>query len=346
MAKRPTRRKAHKIQPAVHTLSFELPVTGGGAIDNFTIDLSQCASLVNRRFYRQGINWAVAGMKFLTTEGMQITVQKLPNTWVMSNSWEKGFRSWQKMNDEALSESESVKPKFLDFKIYADSVHHTAGFGANLLPFNFDGAAAKQFATAGEWSASKFIIPDTSLGATGGVQEREVLATGANYPGAGASGLNAVSLIEGYAASRALPSVSDPNTPDDSIDADGVSPENWLQAIFNEGTQQSTDVLDLLSGPLAENNIAPYPFENDGTATDTQYPGGANQLPGLEVHDIESVTSTTVGGQTRIKGGNFPCGLIRVVCAKSSSGPTQPVLQVDLVPGSHRGYLCEPMTDM
>jgi hypothetical protein len=142
-----------------------------------------------------------------------------------------------------------------------------------------------------------------------------------------------------------LPDVLDPNTPDDSVDTDGVSPENWLQATFNEGTQQSADVLDTMSGPLAENNIAPYPFENDGTATDTQYPGGANQGTGLEIHDNMNVQTTTIGGNTYLKGGNFPCGLIEFLF--TNSGTVGAVgIQIDLVPGDHRGYLCEPMTEM
>ncbi len=323
-----TRRR--KVEPAVESLFFTLVPNGPQ-----TIDLSQCASLMNRRFYRQGINWVVAGIKILTGTSGTITVSKLPNTWVMSNAWEKGFRAWMKMNKEALAESESVKPKFLDFKIYADNAHHTAGFGSNLLPVSSTLAVA----TAGEWEPSKFVIPDTNDGAVGGIDNREVIAVGASYPGAGASGINAVSLIEGYAASRGLPDVLDPNVPGDAADADGGTPENWMSALFNEGTQQ-TDVV--LEDMISENNIAPYPFENDGVNVDTMYPNGANQLSGLQIHDIDSVTPTTIGGITRLKGGNFPCGLIRV----DFDGEGTYGLQIDLVPGHHRGYLCEPMTEM
>ena len=30
--------------------------------------------------------------------------------------------------------SPSVRPRFMDFKIYADADHHAAGFGAPVLP--------------------------------------------------------------------------------------------------------------------------------------------------------------------------------------------------------------------
>ena len=344
MAKRKYSKRS-KIEPSVQTFTFANISTPPGTATANYIDLSQVASLVNRRFYRQGINWAVAGFKVLS-DGNPVSLQmnKLPNTWVMSNSWEKGFRAWQKMNREALAEAESIRPKFLDFKIYANAGHHTAGFGGNLLPQSGFGDVADP----GEWEPSKFVMPDTTQGATGGINNYEVIATGANFPGGGASGLNAVSLIEGYAASRGLPEVLDPNTPDDAADASGTTPENWLTALFNEGQAQDDQVI---TDMITENNVAPYPFENGpvvggGTFGDTMYPGGANQMVGLEVHDIEYVTGTTIGGTTRLKGGNFPCGLIEFAVVNSGDNESTLTLQIDLIPGNHRGYLCESMTEM
>lgn len=337
-----------KIEPAVQTLTFTVvvpaaPVGATSTVEAF-IDLSQCASLVNRRFYRQGINWAVAGMKFLSQPTLlagslngSITVEKLPETWVMSNSWEKSFRSWQRMNNEALEENESVRPKFLDFKIYADAAHHQAGYAANLLPVNVAGTA-----NAGEWEPSTVHIPSASPGYL--AADREIIAVGASYPGAGASGLNAVSMIEGYASSRALPGITEPNVPDDMADADGTTPQNWMTALFNDGTQQESDVLESMR---LDNNKAPYPYENDGVNADTMYPGGANQLTGLQIHDIEYVTGTTIGGTSRLKGGMFPCGLVALnLINRDENSDLLHTITIDLVPGHHRGYLCEPMTEM
>jgi hypothetical protein len=329
-------RRGKKMQPAVMSMIFNTAPTDGGTTGEFTIDLSQSASLLNRRFYRQGINWAVAGIKIITPGTGSIIIKKLPNTWVMSNAWTKGFKAWQKMNNEALDVADTVKPKFLDFKIYADEAHHNAGFGANLLPL---GSQLTE-ATVGEWVPSKFSQPDPAA-AAGVAYDREITAVGANYLGGGASGINTVSLIEGYANSRGLPYSEDPATPVDAADADTTTPENWLSAIFNEGTEQVADVLDDM---ITENNKAPYPFEGDGTHTDTQYPGGANQLNGLQIHDWESVSGTTIGGITRCKGGNFPCGLVRVDWTPVTTSNI--IIQVDLIPGNHRGYLCEPMLEM
>lgn len=335
------RRKARipqgkKLQPAVKTMRFFLTRDSPGEY----IDLSQCASLMNRRFYRQGLNWAVAGFTIFTSTGTgEIVISKIPDTWVASNSWEKGFHTWNKMNNEALEEVESVKPKFLDFKVYMDDGHHAAGVANNLIPVDSSGNPY----TLGEWEMSKIVIPVTPPGVVGvgEVISREFIWTGANYPGVSpATGLDAVSLIEGYAASRALPDVLDPNVPADAADADGGTPENWISATFNEGTEQDDEILGDM---ITENNIAPYPFENDGTNVDTQYPGGANQAPGLEVHDAVLVTTTTVGGKTSIPGSNFQGGLIKISNTIDSG---QITLQVHLVPGSHRGYMCQKMQDV
>jgi hypothetical protein len=271
----------------------------------------------------------------------QLSVNKLPNTWVMSNAWEKGFRAWQKMNNEALAEVPSIRPKFLDFKIYADATHHQAGYGANLLPISVNDHIAAGSAQPGEWEPSKVVIPLTD--GTDNAFSREIIAVGGNYTGnSPVTGLNAVSLIEGYANSRGLPNVLDPNVPADAASANGLAPQNWLTAMFNEGTDVDDHVLDDM---VSENNLAPYPFENDGTAIDTMYPGGPNQLQGLQIHSIETVTGTTIGGISRVKGGNFPCGLISIDTFNEGDSAGV-VVQIDLVPGNHRGYLCEPMTEM
>ena len=171
MAKRKSEyKRMKKIEPAVQTLTFSQIVTPPGGAQSLFLDLSQIASLVNRRFYRQGINWAVSGFKFKsgTTVGTgtaptTLLMAKLPSTWIMSNAWNSSFRTWQRMNNEAMEESESIRPRFLDFKIYANAAHHQAGFGANLLPVS----AMNTVATPGEWESSKITVPygSTSPGA-------------------------------------------------------------------------------------------------------------------------------------------------------------------------------------
>lgn len=342
MARRKSNR-SRSIEPAVMTMSFDTDPVNAGILGRAVIDISQVASILNRRFYRQGLNWAVAGISVHSPEPCVVYCTKLPNTWVMSNAWMKAFSAWRRMNAEASSEVESIIPKFQDFKIYMDDLHHSDGFGDNQLPVSFDSAGTVVTAVAGEWEATRVVVPfGPSL--PGNTTAFEMIAVGASFPGAGNSGINAASIIEGYAASRLLPNKTEPNAPDDAKDTDGSTPENWLSAIFNEGTDQTSDVI----GQLFVNNQEPYPFENDGVHLDTMYPGGANQLSALELHDyttIYSTSATTSVGKTRIKGGNFPCGLIGINWIPTAA-PASLVIQVDLVPGTHRGYLAQPMQEM
>lgn len=320
------------MQPAVKTMAFTLE-----RFSTNYVDLSQCASLLNRRFYRQGLNWAVAGFTFFTSGNGSINISKVPDTWIASNAWHKGFAHWQEMNNNALDSTESVRPKFLDFKVFMDEIHHQNGVASNLLPVDASGNVA----VSGTWDYSTYVIPDSDSTSN----SREVLWTGASYPGNGASGLNAVSLIEGYAASRGLPDIRDPNAPADASDAFGPTPENWLSGLDSEGVDQDETVLEDM---IADNNEAPYPFENGtnpagGVFTDTQYPGGANQLSGLQVHDLLLVTATTVGGKTTSNGSNFQGGLVRI---DSNIDAGIVSMLIHLVPGSHRGYMCQPMQDV
>jgi len=306
------RKRSNKIEPSAMKIFLPIPSWDGINQESakWYADINQIKSLVNRRFYRQGTNVAIAGITlhtpgfansgtpFYIQPNTTFTISRLPNSWVFGNSWVKGMRAWNRMNKEALEESPSVRPRFLDFKIFANSTHHGKGIGANLLPIQ---------CTPGEWFSSKAVIPVAAGATEGAINEFEFVGVGANFPGPGFSGLNAISLIEGYANSRGLPQPEDPNVPDDAADADDNTPENWLAAMFNDGTQQTDEVLDVM---INQNNQAPYPFENDGIHLDTMYPGGENQMSYLEIAGYSTVTQTTIGGTTRFSGFNAPCGLL------------------------------------
>jgi hypothetical protein len=350
-------------EPAVMT--FFLPGAGQtvipakvgvtpGKLDAY-VDLSQIASVMNRRFYRQGLNWAVAGIKIQTgLANGTIEVGKLPNTWITANSYTKSFKAWQRANREAMDETESVRPRFLDFKIYADAEHHTLGFPANLRPASLE-PTALSFYDMGEWTPSKVHIPVADPAFPTATNDFEILATGQSFVGVGASGHGAVSMIEGYANSRSLPNRVDPNAPADADDTSGLTPENWIQAMFNEGTDMTDEIIEDM---LEDNNQAPYPFEGAENVqagslfpspyTDTMYPGGANQAAGLAFHDAVyySNTAETIVQTSYLKGGNFPCGLIKFQMTNNGDSDATVNIIIDLIPGDHRGYMAETMLEM
>ena len=137
-------------------------------------------------------------------------------------------------------------------------------------------------------------------------------------------------MIAAYQNSRGVP-----QSPDPAVPAGVTNADNIYRAMFDVG-DNNQEVLDNVVG---KNDELPY-VQDD-------YPGGATQLVGLEWHDfaqIYNTSSTTNVGITTMKGGNFPCGLIRIDWTPESSANL--VVQIDLIPGNHRGYLCEPMTEM
>lgn len=311
-------RKMKKMQPAVLTMAFEVPD------GTSTIDLSQCASVLNRRFYRQGINWAVSGFRVFTPIPVEapskgVAIYRLPQTWSMTNAWQKSFAAWNKQQREAIDDAgaETAVSGFRDFKIHADVTHVTAGFGANLKPTD----SATSTPVMGEWQESLIVLPNSVSDGSSEINpgERSLHMVGANVNGTTSRG-----MIEGYADSRAYPQSPDPVSPD--ID----SSQNWLARMFDVGN----DINEILENATERNDELPY--------TQVNYPGGQTQLPGLQVVDAAYFSAGTNSNKLFLKGDNFPCGLIRI---QSTAGVVTQLL-VDLVPGHHKGYLCEPMSEM
>ncbi len=301
------------------TMQFNLTNNKNNTYAFDTIDISKCASALNRRFYRQGLQWAVAGFSLLSTSQGNITIQKIPSTWMASNAWEKTFRSWNKQQLGAAEQAgaESAIAKFRDFKIYADSSHLLNG---DLTPIDITGGDV----LLGEWKHSQIVIPN--FGAPGVNYEPYVMMVGDDVGGAG----GAKGMIKGYQNSRAYPQSPDPISPDIG------SNTNWFQSMFDVG-----DNNELVMDNVTDNNDE-LPYDQ------VEYPGADNNMPYLETVDESYITGTTVGGKTRMTGSSFPCGLIRIRNqSNDSDGWSSPVkLFVHLVPGEHRGYLCEPMQDM
>jgi len=335
-------KKRNKIQPAVQTLTFTIEADASSG--RSYIDLSQCASIVNRRFYRQGINWAVAGFKVSAGRPGVVNVVKLPNTWVTSNGWEKAFRMWNKQQMEAVDDAgaESTVAKFRDFKVFMET-NHVSQFITNgedlnltnLLPYAIDANAAPVTTTGGEWDPSQIVIPnelpDTATGAEIAPAEYCLHMVGTNsFAVVSPNFEGSKGVLEGYADSRAYPQSPDLVSPSPA------SANNWMRLMFDVGN----DNADVLANVSDRNDELPYP--------QVDYPGGQTQMPGCQIHDYVRIfeTNATNGlGIQRLKGGNFPCGLIGVDWYPDG-GSTNLTLQIDLVPGNHRGYLCEPMTEM
>lgn len=315
MAKKKYSRRNRKIEPAVKTLQFSIP---GEATTSY-IDLSQAASIVNRRFYRQGINWAVAGFTLIAEDfdTGRVTINRLPSSWVVSNSWEKVFRSWKKQQDEVMDDGmqDSVMARYNDFKVFFDQTHYDNTASANLIPRDNQGLEYDK----GEWEYSQVVVPNDGAP---GVNWQPFLQMLGGSP-AGTSPAS-IGMIQAYANSRATPQSPDPAVPT------GVTTgaENVLRRLFDDGDNNDA-VLDKIVG---KNQNLPYDQD--------EYPGEVNAQS--ETVAVMQVTATSIGSMSRARGGSFPCGLLQI----QGSMQHDAKLYVHLVPGTHRGYLCEPMTEM
>lgn len=323
-----------KNEPAVMNMSFTGVATG----TNY-IDLSMAASILNRRSYKQGINWTVAGFT-ITTAGLTapgtVTVCKVPTTWVAYNAWVKSKAMWDKMNDQVLDEEPSIEAKYADFKVALNALMVEATVQGNiLLPTSgqilvpTDCTYSNPSTNGSEWVYSRIQIP-TDGGSSAPV-EHMLHFVGPDDTTA----TDSVGMIHGYAMSRARPV----NTGEPSVPADG----GWMQELFDVADNLE-EIRDDIGG---ENDRPPYPVGNSASSAE-YYPGGANHLPGTEVVGYASfggqASTGSITAQRSIRGGQFPCGLLEL--KSTLVGPAFYDIIVHMVPGPHRGYLCEPMQDV
>jgi hypothetical protein len=306
-----------KMEPVVSTLHFDI----GQSNLNY-IDLAKALSEVNRRFYRQGMNYAIGGLRFgyVGAENPAVNVKFLPNSWPVGAAWHKFFAKWQEQQNEALAASGSLesKSRYNDFKIYMDQFMKTAtnlrpispgGFSTTVSPFK-----------EGEWQYSNVVVPND--GSPGNSVEYACHMVGA-------SGTQQAGMIVEYGLSRNLPFSPDPNTPD--IDT------SILSRMFDVGDNMT----DIVENAIDKNDDVPYDLD--------EYPFGSTNNGNLMVHREIQFTATTIGGHQDMPGGVAPCGLIQVVhdlSAATNNTTTWLTMQVILIPGEYKGVLAEPMQVM
>lgn len=334
-----------KLQPAVMTLNYRLD----GGIASGWCDLSHSASLVNRRFYRQGLQWAVAGISWQRSDSTTTTgalqTEILPTTWVCSNAWHKAFANWRKQQNDALRESdqESIAAKFRDFKIFMDTAMYDDFVNAS----GADGSAkynntvmlprtlVNTFKT-GEWAPSQVVLPNTASDGTSDVDPTEHYLHMVGGVGGGTG--ESLGLIAGYAFSRSVPQSPDPVV-DPRVNNDVY---NWMRNMFDDGNADE-EILE----NTQKNDELPYDqLEYPNTGLNPEHPSGPGTAGGgLQLHDESFITSTTIGGRVNVPGFMAPCGLIKFT-KSTDLVAAQYDIQVHLVPGNHRGYLASPMQDM
>ena len=206
-----------QLQENVLNFKLSLAAQTEGAIRY--IDIAKCMSIVNRKLFRQQGLWHVIAARAYaeaTIGGIdqgiafQVAIRGAPRTWVTRNALVKAFEHWKDQQKDVYDAiSDSVKPKYQDFKVYLSKNHRD---GTELTPRSGDSFGADDpynLGAANSWVHSRMVyeLPD---GAGAVVQaEPEMCIMGPD------DSSNLKSLILEYQRSRALPQDTDPHLPSD-----------------------------------------------------------------------------------------------------------------------------------
>lgn len=327
----------HKLWFAFLPQTIEAPFFG-----TYFIDVAQCLSVVNRRTYRQGMNYAVANMSFkyapiapaIPATFTSIEISKIPTTWVADNATTKAFETWKKQRAEVLEDQPSLKAKWADFKLFMDSDHVHVGTAGNLKPLSqiVDSCGGTNIEyLPGEWQHSEVVVPVPGADqlVEGTAQEVSLHVVGNHIPAADFDGLTtSVGLIKAYAASRARVLAPDP-----------VPQGQYLSGFYNRDSLPDEMSQDVMSNVANRNDEPPYDLDD--------YPGGDLQAPFAQlvkkVYPSNFGSTTNTASVSTADSGSFVCpfGLVRIDTCGFSSATDYVIVEMDIVPGSYKGVLAE-----
>lgn len=324
--------------------------------DFYYLDIAQLLSKTNRRgSYRQGMQYVVENVEIFgkdSTYGIEMNIATLPNTWVVANSWVKGYSEWKEQQDQALLESGqmSTRARHRDFKIFMESYHsNVENFntpaatvaGLNLSPdgylFDEDPQVVAISATATmEYEPSQVVVPNDG-GVVGNSVEYQMYMVGPEEN----TGGTAKGMVVAYAQSRSRPFQTDPNV----VGVTGPSGGGLYEDMIDVGD----NLEDVVDNARYTGNQPPYAI--DVNTVEEFYPGGANQGSGGNmVVDILSVRP----GATIASDSSGPflasCGLIRLNFQGDWVNETgteyRGVVKITVAPGDYHGVMARKMQDV
>jgi hypothetical protein len=302
-------KKYTKSSPTVTRLSFEFD--GGGTE---YIDIAKALSIINRKFYRQGVYYYVNSVEIYNNETGVVDLHTLPDTWVTKNSHARGFKLFQKMNSLVDDVSAIGRPKYHDFKVFMDSRHVNVGDSARPATYDINGAFFLR--TPDDWDYSRFVSADDDQDGTANADQFTVHMIG-DHRGS-SSNWESVGLIKSYSESRITVQSEDPQTSQ-------VSSADPLINIFDfSSEEQMNEIVDILN---FDNDNAPYDLDN--------YVGVGNAS--LQ-HVARIGTEIGVGRVGRASGFCAPFGLI---CVDPHGVNTAFRVVINLAQGTYHGVYAE-----
>jgi len=306
-------KKYKKTSPTTTRLSF---VCDGG-VTQF-IDIGQALSLLNRKFYRQGVYYYVNSVEIYNNEQGVVDFHTLPDNWITKNAWNRGLKLYQKMNALAGPPlSTGMKPKYHDFKVYMTNRHRTTG---SVLPslFEINSQQSEQgYGSEGEWIYSEFISADDDGDGTQQADNFVVHMLG-NHIGT-SDNWTSVGLVQSYARSRATVQAESPETFSDT----GLAEDPLINVFDFSSEEQMNDILT----NLAEDNDAP--------------PYNQNLYIGQNPHMNHVARIGTEVGAGRVGRAAGFCAPLGLICVDPQGISTDYRIVLNLAVGTYHGVYAE-----
>ena len=306
------RKRGGSLKPAQLNLTYTI------ADGNTYIDLASDLSKVNRRLYKQGKVYAVAGISFgyapsvAAPDVVALAVSTAGDTWTVQNSWTKAKNVWNSQQRTARKLiGLSAKPTWEDFKVYLDDAHRAGTIGSVIAG---DGAAVG----TGEWDYSRLVWE---------ADDNSVDFVYLHIIGGDVSTTD-WGLIKGYQESRATVQPEDPDLPAEY----GTNMYALLATDENA-------VADNVANVMEDSNDEP-PYDHD------DYPGSDTNS---DVPWPQQFASASIGNPVgRCPGFQAECGLILITLAghnaDGQSATVPPILvTIHCMPGNYQGVLAENM---
>jgi len=318
MARNKARRKrGGSLKPAQLNLTYVIPS------GNSYVDLAQDLSMVNRRLYKQGKVYAVAGVTFgfngsATTNNVSVTVSTAGDTWSVQNSFIKAKALWNQMNALVLKDNPSIKGTWHDFKVRLDDHMQAAGTQTVL-----DGDL--NAVLDGEWDYSTFVMPQHEVDPATGLP---LAADEFTSHLVGDNTATSMGLVKAYGESRSTVQPVDPAVP--------ASMSTSFFNLLTDSGSQEPELADVIEDA---NDEPPY--------HETAYPGGQSNADSAWIQQVGMASGSIPLG--RVPGFQAECGLIKFTMAGFlSNGAGDPSFEeilviVHLMPGNYQGVLAENM---
>ena len=239
-------KKYSKTSPTVTRLSFEFD---GGSTQ--FIDIAKSLSIINRKFYRQGVYYYVNSVEVYNNETGVVDLHTLPDNWITKNAWNRGFKLFQKMNRMVDDVSSGFRPKYHDFKVYMSPLHYQTGSASpRLYDIN---AGTSGALNPDDWIYSQFVSADDDGDAIQDADEFFVHMIGPHN--GNSDNWNSVGLIRSYQDSRATVQITDPQ---DTPTTPGH--EDPLINVFDMSSEeQMNDIINRLDN---DNDNTPYDVDH------------------------------------------------------------------------------------